>query len=77
LLEEKEVTMYFELQPAYGRDYKTKAEVIKAWEGDQDFIGDYQMGFKPVNRSTIMEMHNGATVNLRYCGNRKVAVVKG
>jgi hypothetical protein len=30
---------FYELTPAYGRDYKTKAEVIKAWEDGKDFEG--------------------------------------
>lgn len=27
------------LTPAYGRDYKSKAEVLKAWEDGKDFYG--------------------------------------
>jgi len=25
--------------PAYGRDYKSKAEVLQAWEDGKDFLG--------------------------------------
>lgn len=65
--------MYYELTPAYGRDYKTAAEVKRAWLEGQDFEGDYQLGFKPVN---INDLPKPATVNLRYRGNTMLAVVK-
>jgi len=64
---------YYELTPAYGRDYKTKADVIAAWNDDKDFEGDYQLGFNRINRADIPKP---CTVNLRYKGNRSVAVVK-
>lgn len=65
--------MYYELTPAYGRDYKTKAEVIAAWEGGKDFEGDIFLGFRKVNKADIPKP---CTVNLRYKRNRSVAVVK-
>lgn len=65
--------MYYELTPAYGRDYKNKSEVVAAWEADKDFLGDYQLGFSYVNKSSIPKP---CTVNLRFAKNRKVAVVK-
>lgn len=64
---------YYELSPAYGRDYKTKADVTAAFEAGKDFNGDYQLGFSLVNKSDIP---TGSSVNLRYGGLRKVAVVK-
>jgi hypothetical protein len=30
--------MDFHLTPAYGRDYKSKAEVLAAWQAGKDFI---------------------------------------
>jgi hypothetical protein len=65
--------MYFELTPAYGRDYKTKAAVLAAWNDGQDFEGDYQLGFKPVNKDDIPKP---STVLLRYKGNRSVCSVR-
>lgn len=65
---------YYELTPAYGRDYKTKQEVIAAFENGKDFEGDYQLGFKPVNIDDIRPL--GGTVNLRYSNTRKVAVYR-
>lgn len=61
-----------ELEPAYGRDYKSKAEVEKAFRDGKDFIGDYQLGFKPVG---IQDFEPGTRQLLRYKGNRSVAVV--
>lgn len=54
---------YFELLPAYGRDYKSAAEVKEAWATGQDFQGDYNLGFKPVNINDILKP---CTVLLRY-----------
>jgi hypothetical protein len=64
---------YFELQPAYGRDYKTVAEVTEAWQAGADFAGDYQLGFKPVNKNDIPKP---CTVLLRYKRNTKVTSLK-
>jgi hypothetical protein len=65
--------MYYELTPAYGRDYKTKAEVVAAFESDRDFEGDHSMGFKLCNRQ---DFKPGDTVKLRYKGNRNVTPYK-
>ncbi len=66
---------YYELQPAYGRDYKNKAEVVAAFNEGKDFDGDYSLGFKLVNKPQLEEM-KPCTVNLRYKGNRSIAQVK-
>ena len=55
--------MYYELQPAYGRDYKSKAEVIAAFDANLDFLGGYNLGFALVNKEQLPE---GSTVLLRY-----------
>lgn len=64
---------YYELSPAYGRDYKTKAEVTHAWQTGADFQGGYQLGFQVVN---IEDIPKPCTVNLRYKGLRNITVVK-
>jgi hypothetical protein len=64
---------YYELTPAYGKDYKSAAEVINAWRDGADFVGDYQLGFQYVNQENIPKP---STVNLRYARERRVAVVK-
>ena len=69
--------MFFELTPAYGRDYKTKKEVVEAFTSNRDFEGDYQLGFKLVNRAQLTAIGGkGATVLLRYKRNTQVASVK-
>ena len=65
--------MFYELTPAYGRDYKTKAEVIAAFNAEKDFEGDYQLGFNLVNKQ---QLPKGATVFLRYKRNTMVTSVK-
>lgn len=65
--------MYYELQPAYGRDYKTAKEVKAAFEAGKDFQGDYQLGFKYVNKP---QLKVGDNVLLRYKKNTMVTAVK-
>jgi hypothetical protein len=65
--------MYYELAPAHGRDYKSAAEVKNAFETGKDFIGDYQLNFRLVNKTDIPI---GSTANLRYRANRNVVSVK-
>lgn len=64
---------FYELTPAYGRDYKTKAEVVAAFNEGKDFEGGYNLGFRLVNKP---QLPDGATVILRYKGNRMTASVK-
>jgi hypothetical protein len=61
-----------ELEPAYGRDYKSAAEVEQAFRIGQDFLGDYNMGFKPCG---IADFATGVRVQLRYKKNTRVAVI--
>jgi hypothetical protein len=65
-------TRYCELQPAYGRDYKNKKECEAAFRAGQDFLGDYQLGFKPC---VIGDFEKGVPILLRYKGNRLVTQV--
>ena len=55
--------MYYELSPAYGRDYKTAKEVKAAFEAGKDFVGDYNHAWRYVNKANFRP---GDTVNLRY-----------
>lgn len=64
---------YYELSPAYGRDYKNKADVTAAFNDNKDFMGDYQLGFSLVNKEQIPV---GSTVMLRYARQTKVTPVK-
>ncbi len=65
--------MYYELTPAYGRDYKTAKEVKAAFESGKDFVGDYNHGFRLVS---IRDFGPDSTVNLRYKKNRSVVPYK-
>ncbi len=65
--------MYYELIPAYGRDYKTAKEVKAAFEDGKDFVGDYNLRFALCN---IDAFKPGDTVNLRYKKNRSVIPYK-
>jgi len=64
---------FYELCPAYGRDYKTSKEVIAAFNADKDFMGDYQLGFSPINKYQI---EKPCTVLLRYKNNTMVVSLK-
>jgi len=63
---------YFELTPAYGRDYGNAASIKAAFHAHQDFQVDYQMGFSLINKPQIPIE---SIVALRYGGNRKVVVI--
>jgi hypothetical protein len=63
--------MYYELQPAYGRDYKTSSEVVKDFTSGKDFLGDYQLGFQLMS---IRDLKPGDKVLLRYKQLRSVVV---
>jgi hypothetical protein len=63
------------LQPAYGKDYKSKAEVLAAWLADHDFIiatKDIPYSGKPMNRPQATDN----AYAIRYNNNRKIVIVK-
>lgn len=66
--------MIHRLVPAYGRDYKSKAAVIEAFNKGKDFticnIHDPYDG-KPINKEQIPI---GDLVNIRYSKLQRVAV---
>ena len=69
---------YLTLVPAYGRDYKSKREVMEAWDAGKDFIVQDMMSpydGKPLNKSDAKAGGVG-NVNIRYKGMRSVAVIK-
>jgi hypothetical protein len=65
--------MYYELRPAYGRDYKSKAEVLNAFRRGDDFEGDYNLGYK---YCSIADLKPGDTAMLRYKADRMVTPCK-
>jgi hypothetical protein len=54
------------LTPAYGRDYKSKAEVLADFDGDKDFVvADIMSGGGYTNKADLIKQ--GITeVNIRY-----------
>jgi len=65
---------YYELTPAYGRDYKTREQVIAAFEQGKDFEGDYLLDFRLVNKETLDSIGRPYVAKLRYRNMRQVAV---
>lgn len=64
------------LIPAYGRDYRTKAQVQADWDADRDFqcVGSGAMGAY-INRSGAVAA-GLVTVSVRYAQNRKVCQIR-
>ena len=64
------------LTPAYGRDYRSKAAVLKDWDDDKDFVvNDVFSGGMYMNRSDAVNAKM-LSVNIRYDKLRKIIVVK-
>lgn len=63
--------MYKELQPAYGRDYKSAKDVKADFDAGKDFQGDYSMNFALCNKA---DFSKGDKVLLRYKKNTQVTV---
>lgn len=62
------------IKPSYGRDYKTKAEVLKAFVTDEK---DFTMAITGLQMS-IRDLKDGDWVNIRYDRLRKALVfIKG
>ncbi len=64
------------LTPAYGRDYKSKADALAAFRGGKDFIiNDISCPWdgKPCS---IRDLEPGEKVKIRYKGLRNVFVVE-
>lgn len=62
--------------PAYGRDYKSQAEVQKDWDADKDFIVQGLGGHgQATNRSDALAL-GVKTVLVRYAKLMKVYAVK-
>lgn len=70
-LDEHAMTTHFTLVPAYGRDYRGKAAIIKDLLAERDFLS--MPGGRAIN---LQQMPAGATLNVRYRQLRSVAVLK-
>lgn len=63
------------LTPAYGRDYESKAEVLKDFDDNKDFLA-HEPGSSGYTSKTDLIKLGYKTVNIRYAKLRKVIVVK-
>lgn len=63
--------MYLSVTPAYGRDYKSKKEVLADWEAGKDFqlqpSGQYM---------SIRDATPGMVLNIRYKRLTQICVVR-
>lgn len=64
---------YQTLTPAYGKDYKSKAEVEKDFRDGKDFVLNSPMG---TTYCSISDFAPKVTVNLRFAKLAKIHVVK-
>ena len=63
--------------PAYGRDYKSRAEALAAWDDEKDFlISDMSAGPDNGRYVNKPQVPDGMTVNIRYKRQTMVAVVR-
>lgn len=71
------MSKYLTLVPAYGRDYKSKKELLADWNADKDFlIQDMSSPHdgRYINKS---QAERGTTYNIRYKQLCEICVVKG
>ena len=71
--------MYVTLTPAYGRDYKSKKEVLVDWNGNKDFVIQCMMhpyDGKYATRKELMENEPDNDFSIRYGQLMKVLPVK-
>lgn len=69
---------YLTVTPAHGRDYRTKAEVVAAWEQGEDFIlrdSSSRWNGLPIDKEGALRA-GFTTVTLRFQKERSYAVVK-
>jgi hypothetical protein len=60
---------YLTLVPAYGRDYKSKKEVMADWDGGKDFricdVSSPDDG-RYLNKDNAVKTMKGTALNIRY-----------
>ncbi len=60
--------------PAYGRDYKSKAAALQAWNDNKDFI--IATTGQSVNKSDAIRYSPGEEIRIRYNKQRQVVILK-
>jgi len=64
--------------PAYGRDYTSKAKVLKDWDEGKDFlINDISSPYdgRYINKQDAGNDESLRTINVRYSSLRKIMVI--
>ena len=67
--------MFYNLRPAYGRDYKSKKAILEDWIAGKDFMISSPERSVYINKADA-EKGGIFQVNIRYKGLRSVAVIK-
>ena len=70
------MSSYLGIEPAYGRDYKSKKALLSDWDEGKDFlITDFMNPYcgKPINNESAKTMAP-LTITARYGNQRKVCV---
>lgn len=70
--------IYLTVVPAYGRDYRNQKEAKADWESGKDFtVADMSSKWDGAKINLEDAKNYGVgTINIRYAGLRKIAVVK-
>lgn len=68
--------MFLTIVPAYGRDYKSKKEVMQDWEAGKDFQINCMMHPRDGSYVNKEDAPKGATLNVRYKKLTQVCVIK-
>ena len=67
---------YITVVPAYGRDYRSKKEVLRDWDETKDFVintFNHPDDGRYINK---IQQPPGSIINIRYAKMTKVCVVK-
>lgn len=67
--------MFYNLIPAYGRDYKSKKAVLEDWTAGKDFLISSPGRSVYINNADAVK-GGIVQVNIRYKGLRSIAVIK-
>lgn len=63
------------LSPSYGRDYKSKKQLLEDFNNNKDFVNNTPTGTNYINKEDIINS-GVTTVTIRYGKLTKVTVVK-
>ena len=69
---------YLGVVPRHGQDYKSRTEVLAAWNANEDFmVADAlsQWDGKPVSKSTAERHACGVTIQVRYADRKRVLMI--